>query len=73
MVATSTQLLVELERHIQTRTGRRIRNLSVEMNPDRVILRGRTTTYYLKQLAQQGVLEVLPEVGLDNAIVVDSN
>jgi hypothetical protein len=73
MVATSPQLQVELERHIQIRTGRRIRDLSVELNSDRVVLRGYTATYYLKQLAQQGVRELLPGVGLDNAIVVDSN
>jgi len=61
----------ELERHVQTRTGRRVRNLAVELHPERVVLRGRASTYYIKQLAQQGVQDMLPDVCLENAIVVD--
>lgn len=73
MVATTPQLQFELERRVLARTGRRVRDLSVELNPGGVILRGRTTTYYLKQLAQQGVRDVLPQVKLENDIVVESN
>ena len=68
----SSSLQHELERSIHSRTGRRIRDLAVELCPERVILRGRTSTYYVKQLAQQGVREILPrDIGLENAIVVD--
>jgi hypothetical protein len=61
----------ELERCIRERTGRQVRNLCVELRPERVILRGTTDRYYIKQLAQQGILEMLPHVALENAIVVD--
>jgi hypothetical protein len=67
------QLQYELENHVQARTGRRIRNLRVELHSEGVILRGHTTTYYVKQLAQHGIQDVLPGVGLHNAIVVDQN
>lgn len=73
MVAPSSQLRHELERHVQTITGRRVRNLTVELFPERVILRGTTPTYYVKQLAQHGIRDMLPQVRLENAIVVDSN
>jgi hypothetical protein len=60
----------ELERHVHSRTGRRVRNLCVELHPERVILHGLADSYYVKQLAQQGVLDVLPNVCLHNAIAV---
>ena len=68
---SSAHLRSELERHILARTGRRVRNLAVELVPEAVILRGSTSTYYVKQLAQHGVREVLPQVRLENAIVVE--
>jgi hypothetical protein len=69
--APSRQLQHELEHHVALRTARRIRNLSIEVGPGRVVLRGRASSYYVKQLAQHGVRELLPEVGLENSIVVD--
>jgi hypothetical protein len=68
----SPQLRADLERTVLTRTGRRIRDLAVELHPEGVVLRGTTQSYYLKQLAQHGVREVLPHVRLENAIVVDN-
>ena len=56
---------------VANRTGRRVRDLRVEVGPNRVTLRGRTTSFYVKQLAQQGAKEVLPDARLENAIVVD--
>jgi hypothetical protein len=70
MVTTSLQLQQELETHVNARTGRRVRDLAVELMPERVVLRGLAGTYYVKQLAQQGIREVLPDVRLENAIVV---
>ena len=67
------QLQCELERRVQTRTGRRIRDLAVQLDNDRVILHGRAATYYLKQLAQHGVRDLLPQARLLNAIEVDHN
>ncbi len=46
-------------RQIQERTHRRVGDLHVEARDGRVVVRGRTRTYYLKQLAQVAALEVL--------------
>ena len=61
----------ELARHILDRTGRRVHGLRVEVRDEQVVLRGRTTSYYVKQLAQHCVWDVLPEARLDNSIVVE--
>jgi hypothetical protein len=61
----------ELERHILDRTGRRVRGLCVEVNDERVVLRGRTGSYYVKQLAQHSVWEVIPDALLENEIEVE--
>lgn len=66
------QLRRELEHCVQARTGRRVLNLAVELSSERVVLRGRTATYHVKQLAQQGVRDLLPHVRLDNAIEVET-
>jgi hypothetical protein len=70
MMQKRPHLELELVRHVESRTGRRIRDLVVELLPERVILRGHAATYYLKQLAQHGVQEVLPHARLENAITV---
>jgi hypothetical protein len=69
--ATSPHLLHDLEQLISSRTGRRVRNLIIELGPELVVLRGQATSYYVKQLAQHGVQEVLPQLRLENSIVVD--
>jgi hypothetical protein len=69
--ASSPQLRYDLERLVSARTGRRVRNLIIELGPGQVVLHGRATSYYVKQLAQQGVREVLPQVRLENSIVVE--
>jgi len=73
MAVFSPHLRSELERRVHDRTGRRIRNLSIELAPGCVVLRGQTTTYYAKQLAQHGVRDLLPQVELENAITVTGN
>ena len=70
MVPETFQLRQELETRVNARTGRRVRNLAVELVPEGVVLHGRTSTYYVKQLAQQEVRSFLPTVRLQNAIVV---
>ena len=47
-----------------------MRNLAIELSSERIVLRGRADTYYVKQLAQHGIRDVLPQVRLENAIVV---
>jgi hypothetical protein len=62
--------VVRLERLVQGRTGSRIRDLHVELREDEVILTGRASSYYAKQLATHAALcEVAPRV-LNNAIDV---
>jgi len=60
----------ELENHVHSRTGRRVRDLAIELRPERVVLRGLASSYHVKQLAQQGVRDILPHVSLENAITV---
>jgi metallophosphoesterase superfamily enzyme len=71
MPSPGPELQHELEQHISVRTGRRVRNLTVELRPERVVLRGRATNFHIKQLAQHGVRELLPHVSLENVIIVD--
>jgi hypothetical protein len=66
------QLRVELENRVLARTGRQVRNLDIELLPEGVVLKGQAMSFYVKQLAQQGVREFLPHVRLDNAIQVAS-
>ena len=66
-----SQIQQELEQRVQARTGRRVRDLAIELSPERIVLRGHAATYYVKQLAQHGIRDVLPEVHLENAIIVD--
>ena len=60
----------ELKRLVEERTHRRIRDLAVEVENGEVVLKGRAGSYHLKQLAQHGILDVLPNVQLVNAIEV---
>lgn len=62
----------QVENHVSARTGRRIRDLTVELTPERVVIRGETLSYYVKQLAQHGVRELIPDLDLENSIVVRS-
>jgi hypothetical protein len=64
------RLREELTSHILARTGRRLRNLDINLSTEGVTLKGEAQTYYVKQLAQHSVREVLPDVHLDNAIRV---
>jgi hypothetical protein len=60
MICTeSAKLEQTLERRITERTWGRIRRLRVEVAEDRVLIHGFTESYYAKQLAIQGALDVL--------------
>jgi hypothetical protein len=61
----------KLECHILDRTGHRVHGLRVEVRDEQVILRGHTSSYYVKQLAQHCVWDVLPGAPLQNDIVVE--
>jgi hypothetical protein len=61
----------ELEQQVQARTGRRVRDLAVELNAERIVLKGQVSSYYIKQLAQHGIHDLLPQVSVTNAIIVE--
>ena len=70
LMPEATRLQEELARSIEARTGRRVRELEIEILPEVVVLRGRTTSWYVKQLAQHCVSIRLPRFGVRNGIVV---
>jgi len=59
-----------LRSRILARTGARIQNLAIQFSPEGVILLGETFSFYIKQLAQHGLLDDLPEVPVHNCINV---
>ena len=65
------QLQSQLERNVHARTGRRIRHLAIEVGPERIVLKGQASTYYVKQLAQHGVRDLVPHLPLENFIAVE--
>jgi hypothetical protein len=65
-------LRAELKTVVQARTGRRVRNLDIELQPELVVLHGVAASFHVKQLAQQGVREILPGFRVENAIEVAS-
>jgi hypothetical protein len=67
---TPYELASQLERRIQCRTHGRVRRVSVELGEEQVVLHGDAATYYLKQLAQQAVSEILNGREIVNAIDV---
>lgn len=60
----------ELVTRVRASTGNRLRNLGVAVCPTGVRLSGQTTTFYVKQLAQESIRKVLPGVSLINEINV---
>jgi hypothetical protein len=70
MVLDFPRLRQELETQIRARTGGRLRKLDIQLSPEGVVLLGESATFHVKQLAQHGVLDILPSVQLRNDIVV---
>lgn len=66
----SVALCDEVERSVRLRTSGSIRDLRVEMFAGELVLTGRTTTYYSKQLATHAVLDLCRDVALNNEIEV---
>jgi hypothetical protein len=60
----------ELTRRIDNKTFRQVRDLNVVHDAGRVVLRGRSESYYVKQLATHAVLDLMPGVAIDNSIDV---
>ena len=71
MISATFPLVRDLEEQVHMRTNRQVRNLSIELRPGRVVLRGQTSSYYVKQLAQHEILGSLPaDVRVENTISV---
>ncbi len=60
----------QIESRVLSKTGSQLSDLGIELTPDMVRLLGRSSTYYVKQLAQHCVREFLPNVRLVNDIAV---
>jgi hypothetical protein len=52
-----------IERQVVQRTWGRIQALEVKVSHNLVVIRGRAPSYYLEQLALQGVLDVTESAG----------
>jgi hypothetical protein len=63
-------LAVAIHQRIESRIGGRIRDLSVRIAGNTIVLEGRCATYYSKQLAQHAALGVIEDENLENDIVV---
>ena len=60
----------ELEHIVHQSTNRCVRHLRVEVLAEAIVLRGQADSFYVKQLAQEAIRELLPGVRLLNAILV---
>ncbi|MDB5339620.1 MAG: hypothetical protein JWN70_5239 [Planctomycetaceae bacterium] len=60
----------ELTRRIDSKTFRQVHNLHVVHEAGRVVLRGRSESYYVKQLATHAVLDFMPDAAVENSIDV---
>ncbi len=63
-------LAASIERAVQCETGWGVVDLSVEVGPQGVLLRGRCDTYYTKQLAQHAAMRIPGGDRLVNSIEV---
>ena len=64
------ELAASIERAVQCETGRGVADLTVEVGPQGVLLRGRCDTYYTKQLAQHAAMRMPGGDRLVNSIEV---
>ena len=63
-------LAASIERAVQMETGRGVDDLTVEVSPEGICLKGRCTTYYTKQLAQHAAMSIPGGDRLINSIEV---
>jgi hypothetical protein len=69
-VGALREIAETVERYVRLRTGGTIRSLHVEVQDGEVILTGRTSTYYNKQLATHAALDAADALSLTNDIQV---
>jgi hypothetical protein len=63
-------LAERVERLVRQRTGGLVRDLKVAVLPGEILLTGRASTYYAKQLATHAALDALDHFTLTNDIEV---
>jgi hypothetical protein len=64
-------LELAIQHRINQRTAGRIHALEVDLVADRIEIRGRAASFYLKQLAIQGVLEEANSSGIAQHFEID--
>ena len=69
---TRQDLALEMARAIAAETHHQIRDLAIESYGDRLVLSGRSSTYYVKQLATRAARQLRPQAELINEICVGS-
>lgn len=67
---TISALRDSIENAVQVRTGGRIRDLSVQIVDSTVLISGRATSYYSKQLVTQAALQVAERLQVVNEVHV---
>jgi hypothetical protein len=62
----------QLERHINAETLRQLRRLEVRPENGQIVVRGAAPSYYVRQVAEQTAMDLVPVNELDLNISVDS-
>ena len=73
IISSSTEVLDlvdQVEQAVQVRTGGRIRDLQIRLSEGRVIVSGRTSTYYLKQLTTHAIRDAVDDLTVQNDVEV---
>lgn len=73
MTETMFPDLAVLAALVRKRTSGRVRNLILEICPHGLVLAGRASSYYAKQLAQHAIMEATPIPISSNEIQVVQN
>lgn len=64
------ELVARMARVIHERTGRMVRGLRIEVQPNQIVLWGASPSYYYKQLASHAAMEELDGQHVVNEIEV---
>lgn len=65
-----SDLASNLVSRIQARTHGQVRELHVELADESIVIKGRARTYYAKQLAQHGAMDLITGQTIINQIIV---
>ncbi|MGA2068570.1 MAG: BON domain-containing protein [Thermoguttaceae bacterium] len=70
-LAEAEELAASIEQAVHRETGGAVRNLSVEIGREEILLRGSCPSFYCKQLAQTAAMAVPAGKQLSNCIEVE--